>query len=342
MAAAGQSANTSLGVVGGFDPFSAEYLADPYPTLRRAREAAPAFYSADLDHWVVTQYADVRHVLRTTAGFSAVNALEPLTKLCPRAAEVLKEGGYAATQALTNLDPPGHSRQRRLANIAFMPKRIEMLEPFIRDGVRRLCDERFGYRQADMISDLAWALPVLVLFRVLGLPESDLVRVKEGARYRGVVLFGRPSEDEQIGAARELASFWQYAWALVDARTKSPGDDFISALTQARDGGADTLTREELTTIMLQMLFAGHETTTNLLGNSFRRLLDDRPSWEAICHDPGLIPNTVEEMLRFDSSGDRLASQNETRSRGRRRSRAGGCKAAASARLRKSRSGGLS
>jgi cytochrome P450 len=304
MAAAGQSANAFLGIADRFDPFSAEYLADPYAILHQARDAAPAFYSANLDHWVVTRYPDVRHILRTAAGFSAVNALEPFTKLCPRATALLKEGGYAAVPALTNLDPPGHARHRRLVNIAFTPKRIAALEPFIRDVARRFCEERFREGRADMIDDLAWALPVLVLFRILGLPESDLVRVKEGARHRGLVLFGRANEDEQVGAARELASFWQYAGALVDARTESPGEDFISALVQARDEKGDhgALTRQELTTIMLQMLFAGHETTTNLLGNSFYRLLADRPSWEAICCDPSLIPNSVEEVLRFDSS----------------------------------------
>ena len=102
-----------------FDPFSTDYLADPYPIFADARDAAPAFYSADLDHWVVTRYADVRHVLRTTAEFSAINALEPLTKPCPHAGSILKEGGYAATPALTNLDPPRHARQRRLASAAF-------------------------------------------------------------------------------------------------------------------------------------------------------------------------------------------------------------------------------
>jgi cytochrome P450 len=287
-----------------FDPFSADYLADPYPTLADARDAAPAFYSADLDHWVITRYADVRHVLRTTAEFSAINALEPLSKLCPHAASILKEGGYAATPALTNLDPPGHARQRRLANAAFTPKRVAALEPFIRDLAQRFCDERLRDGHADMIGDFAWAFPALVLFRVLGLPETDLVRVKEGARYRGVVIYGRASEDEQAGAARELASFWRYAAAMVEARAKSPGDDFVSALVEARDvdGNNDVLTPAEATSIMLMMLFAGHETTTNLLGNSFHRLLADRASWEAICREPGLIPNAIEEVLRFDSS----------------------------------------
>jgi cytochrome P450 len=158
-------------------PSAPDYLADPYPTLAVARDAAPAFYSAALDHWVATRYPDVRHVLRTTADFSAINALEPLSKLCPYAASILRDGGYAATPALTNLDPPGHARQRRLANAAFTPKRVAALEPFIRDLAQRFCDERLRDGHADMIGDFAWAFPALVLFRVLGLPETDLVRV---------------------------------------------------------------------------------------------------------------------------------------------------------------------
>ena len=121
------------------------------------------------------------------------------------------------------------------------------------------------------------------------------------------MIYGRASEDEQIEAARELASFWRYAAALVEARTGSPGDDFVSALTQAgaANGDGDALSREgkRRSSIMLQMLFAGHETTTKLMGNSFRRLLEDRASWEAICRDPGLIlANAIEEVLRFDGS----------------------------------------
>jgi cytochrome P450 len=289
-------------IVERFDPFSAEYLADPYPTLRELRETTRAFYSSALDHWVVTSYADVRHILKTTSSFSALNSLQPLTELCPHAASLLKQGGYAATPALTNLDPPGHARQRRLANAAFTPKRIAALEPFVCDLARRFLDEHFRNGSADIVADLAWAFPALVLFQVLGLPESDLERVKRGARHRGTVIYGLASEDQQAEAASELASFWRYAAALVEARTESPGDDFVSVLTQAGEADGDALSREETVSIMLQMLFAGHETTTKLMANSFRRLLEDRASWEAICRDPGLIPNAIEEVLRFDGS----------------------------------------
>jgi cytochrome P450 len=295
---------TPLAIADRFDPFAIAYLADPYPFLAEARKATPAFYSPGLHHWVVTRHGDVRHALKTTASFSAVNALEPLTKLCPHAAALLRDGGYAAVPALTNVDPPGHARQRRLANAAFTPKRIAAQEPFIRDLVWRFCEERLRDGHADMIADFAWAFPALVLFRVLGLPESDLVRVKEGSRERGTFIMGRTSGSEQLGVARGLASFWRYAAGLVEARTSRPGDDMVSALVQARDaeGANDALTREEATSLMLSILFAGHETTTNLLGNAFRRLLTDRVSWETIRRDPALIPNAIEEVLRFDSS----------------------------------------
>lgn len=285
-----------------FEPFSAEYLEDPYPFMAHARELTPAFYSPELDYWIVTRYHDIRRIFQSPASFSAANTLAPLTEPCPQAKAALKEGGYAPVAVLLNVDPPAHTRARRLANIGFTSKRVAAMEPFIRDVTRRFCDERLRDGRADLIRDLAWSLPAMVLFRILGVPEADVARVKEGARNRGLLLFGRAGEDEQVRAARELAAFWRYAWTLVEARAANPGDDFISALAQAHDGESEALTRREVATIVMIMFFAGNETTTGLIGNSFRRLLEDRPSWQAICRDPALIPNAIEEVLRIESS----------------------------------------
>ena len=285
-----------------FEPFSAEYLKDPYSFMKYAREAAPVFYSAEFDYWIVTRYDDIRRIFQSPAIFSAANTLAPLTDPCPMAKAALKEGGYTPVPALVNVDPPAHTRARRLANVAFTPKRVAAMEPFIREVTKRFCDEHLRDGHADLIGDLAWALPVLVLFRVLGLPESDVARVKQGVRNRGLLLFGRATEAEQVNAATELAAFWRYASALVEARAETPADDLISALAQARDGDVEALTRKEVTAIVMIMFFAGNETTTSLIGNSFRRLLQDRPSWEAICRDPELIPNAIDEVLRIESS----------------------------------------
>jgi cytochrome P450 len=296
----GQEFNPDL--LRSFEPFGAEYLKDPYPFMAHAREVAPAFYSAEFDYWIVTRYEDIRRIFQSPGIFSAANTLAPLTEPCPMAKAALKEGGYTPVPALVNVDPPAHTRARRLANVAFTPKRVAAMEPFIRDVTRRFCEEHLRDGRADLVGDLAWGLPALVLFRILGLPEADVARVKEGARNRGLLLFGRASEAEQVSAATELAAFWRYASALVEARTQTPADDLISALAQARDGDDEALTRQEVTAIVMIMFFAGNETTTCLMGNSFRRLLEDRPSWEAICREPELIPNAIEEVLRIESS----------------------------------------
>ena len=285
-----------------FDPLSEAYLADPYPYLTEAREAAPAFYSASIQHWVVTRYADVRHAFRTPAEFSAVNANSPLLPPCPAAVRALEEGGFAAVPTLANVDPPAHTRVRRLANIAFTPKRVAQMEPFIRDLVVRFCVERLQRGRADLVRDLAWELPALVLFRVLGISDDDVARVKAGSWSRILFVYGRADETEQVRAAEGMAAFWRYAEDLVTKREQTPRDDFTSALAHARDPDGQGLTRQQATTVVLNLLFAGHETTTGLLGNAFRRLLGDRPSWDSVVRDPSLIPNAVEEVLRLDSS----------------------------------------
>jgi cytochrome P450 len=115
-------------------------------------------------------------------------------------------------------------------------------------------------------------------------------------------MWGRPSEDEQVRLAQGMAAFWRYAEALVASRAERPRDDFTSDLLRARDGDLPALSHQEVTTIVYGLLTAGHETTTGLIGNAMRRLLTERHAWEEICGDPSLIPNAVEEVLRFDSS----------------------------------------
>lgn len=286
----------------GFDPLSEIYLADPYPFLAEAREAAPAFYCDPIDHWIVTRYHDIRHILRTPALFSAANANSPLRPPCPIAAKALEEGGFRAVRTLASVDPPAHTRLRKIANAAFTPKRIAEMEGFVRDLVTRFCTERLRAGRADIVRDLAWELPALVLFRILGVPDSEVPRVKTGSWHRILFAYGRPTNVVQVQAAEGMAAFWRYAEGLVESRQKEPREDFISDLVHAQDGDGLGLTLPQAAAIVLGLLFAGHETTTGLLGNAFRRLLADRPAWEAICEDPTLIPNAVEEVLRFDSS----------------------------------------
>jgi cytochrome P450 len=286
----------------GFDPLSAEYLADPYPFLAAAAAAAPAFYCESIDHWVVTRHHDIRHIFRTPTLFSAANANSPLRAPCPMAAKALEEGGFKSVPTLANVDPPAHTRVRKIANVAFTPKRVAEIEPYVRELTVRFCNERLCDGHADIVRDLAWALPALVLFQILGVPDDAVERVKEGSWSRILFTYGLSSESEQVRAAQGLAAFWRIAENLVQDRIANPRQDFVSDLVNAKDPEGKGLAIEQAATVVLNLLFAGHETTTGLLGNAFRRLLADRDSWEAICQDPKLIPGAIEEVLRLDTS----------------------------------------
>jgi len=285
-----------------FDPLDDAYLTDPYPSLARAREATPVFHSEAIDHWIVTRYHDIRHILRTPALFSATNANSPLRPPCPMAAKALEEGGYRAVPTLTNVDPPAHTRVRKLVNVAFTAKRVAEMEGFVRDLVTRFCTERFRGGRADMVRDLAWEVPALVLFRILGVPDEEVPRVKAGSWNRILFVYGRPNDAVQVQAAEGMAAFWRFAEELVAELQREPRGDFTSDLVHARDADGLGLTLQQAATVVLNLLFAGHETTTGLLGNAFRRLLSERPAWDAICADQSLISNAVEEVLRLDSS----------------------------------------
>ncbi len=285
-----------------FDPFSPEFLADPYPTFRDLVDSQPVFWSDDLGYWVVSRHADCRRVLREYDTFSAANALAPLVPPCPAAGAALAEGQFRSIPTLTNVDPPAHTRTRRIAHLAFTPRRVAEMEPFVRDLVRRFVAERLHHGRAEIVAALTWELPALVVFEILGVPSEDVDAVKQGSEKRLLWMFGHPTPDEQVEIASGMATFWRYCEALADDRRANPREDFTTDLVHTPDASGEPLTQQEVSTILFGLLLAGHETTTNILGNSLRRLLETRESWGAIGADPSLIPGAVEEVLRYDSS----------------------------------------
>ena len=285
-----------------FDPFEPAFLADPYPTFARLREHAPAFYAPALDYWVLSRYQDVRAALRDTSTYSASNALSPIAPLCPRAMTALRDGGFRSIPTMTNADPPLHTRTRRIANLAFTPRRVAQMEGFVRGTVERFCDERLQAGRADIVRALTWELPALVIFKILGVPDEDVPSVKEGSQNRLLFMFGRGDEAQQVEVAHGMAEFWRYTEQLVSSRQARPRDDFTSDLVHTPDAEGKPLTDQEAATILFGLLLAGHETTTNILSHGFRRFLEQRSIWEELCGDAGLIPNAIEELLRYDSS----------------------------------------
>jgi cytochrome P450 len=284
------------------DPFSPEFLADPYPIFADLRERHPVLYSEPIDHWMLSRYEDVRTALKDVEHYSAANALDPIQPPSARSAEILRDGGFRPIPTLTNTDPPVHTRGRRIANIAFTLGRVASMEGFVRDLVGRFLDERLRDGRADVVQALTWELPALVIFKVLGIPDEDVPRVKEGAGHRLEFMFGRPSEEHQAEIAGGLARFWRYAEELVASRVAHATEDFTTDLVRTPDATGQPLSPGEAATVVFGLLLAGHETTTNLLTNALRRFLERRSIWDELCADPSLIPGAVEEVLRHDSS----------------------------------------
>jgi cytochrome P450 len=285
-----------------FDPFAPSFLADPYPFFAEYRKQSPVFYSPALDYWVLTRYTDVRAAFRDTTIYSAANALSPIQPRTRAAAAIMAQG-FRSVPTLTNTDPPVHTRARRIANLAFTPRMVASLEPFVRHLAVRLIEERLHAGDVDIVRALTWELPALVIFHVLGVPDEDVPRVKAWAGNRLMFMFGRTDEPTQASVAEGMVAFWRYTEDLVADRTAHPRADFTSELVQAVDAGGERLAPNEVGTVRFGLLLAGHETTTNLLSNGTRRFLEQRTyAWEALCQDPTLIPNAVEEVLRFDPS----------------------------------------
>jgi cytochrome P450 len=280
-----------------FDPFD---VADPFDFYARARAEAPAFYSPQLDFWVVPRHADVLAILRDPATFSSDNAQAPYRPRPPEVEQVLA-AGLAGKSGLLGRNPPDHTRLRAFVTKAFTPRRVAALEPRIRGLAARMIERMASWGRADWVADLAYDLPALVIFILLGIPETDVPQVKRWARSRVQLNFGDLPAPEQVEHAHNVVAYWRYCEALVEARFAEPGDDLPSDLVRAHRAGDRSITREEIAGLIFSQLTAGHETTTGLLATSFLELLRHRDRWEALCHQPELIPGAVEELLRFCS-----------------------------------------
>jgi cytochrome P450 len=293
-----------------FDPFGGPMLADPYPDFARLVADRPVFLAPELGHRVVSRHADCRQVLRDHETFSASNTLSPVLPPCPAAGAALAAGGFRSIPTLTNVDPPAHTRTRRIAHLAFTPRRVLQREPLVRDLVRRFIASQGASGTAsqgasgtvDIVRALTYELPALVVFDVLGIPAADVDAIKEGSANRLLFMFGRSDEATQVRTAEGMAAFWRYCEALAEDRRANPRDDFTSDIVHHLDESGHPLDQQEVATILFGLLLAGHETTTNILGNGLRRLLSHRDAWAAISADPELVPNAVEEVLRYDSS----------------------------------------
>ncbi|GAA3545472.1 cytochrome P450 [Nonomuraea rosea] len=197
---------------------------------------------------------------------------------------------------LTSMDPPDHTRLRRLLSGVFTPRQVNAWRPRLRALTNELVDalpEEF-----DFLHDFAFPLPVQVMCDVMGVPGIDAVRVR--AWSDAMLSTSSLSEEGKLTAAME---FYTYMAEVIAAHRENPGNGLLASMINARDG-ADRLSEEELVRNALGLFLAGHETTGSVLARSILRLLDPRDGYERLAADPGLVPGAVEELLRLEQPGD--------------------------------------
>lgn len=280
-----------------FNFFLPEFRADPYPLYHQLRAAAPMYRSEALGCWVASSYEDVLTVLRGKHfGRSDSYAVESVAPL-PFA--------NALDRVLNNWllfkDPPTHTRLRGLVSKAFTPRVIEGMRTDIQQITDGLIDAKRETGAMDIINDLAYTLPVLVITDMLGVPAEDRELFKYWSNDLVLALDPTPMNEQQFARAEAAAAaFTDYFHALVRERRRQPQDDLLSKLIAAEEAG-DRLSEDELLGTCVLLLVAGHETTMNLIGNGTLALLRNPDQLEKLKADPSLIAGAVEEMLRYDS-----------------------------------------
>jgi cytochrome P450 len=286
-------------LIGKFNPFLSEYRDDPYPFYERLRSRHPVYFSPALRGWIVSRHADIVSVLqdprfsvdRTQSNLFRV--LKPLEGLQPELVDTI-------TSSLLMVDPPRHTRLRRLVNKAFTPRVVEGLRPRVQRIVDELLDRVAGSRRMDLVRDLAYPLPVVVIAELLGLPAEDHAKLKDWSDVLTVLVDpfqGSGGMGPAERAANELSAYLRPIFA---ERRREPRQDLISALVSVEDEG-QTLSEPELFSLTALILGAGHETTTNLIGNAVLALLGHPLERRRLEENPTLIVSAVEEFLRYDS-----------------------------------------
>ncbi len=286
---------------------SPAFLTDPYPALRRLRDEDPVHWSDSLGGWVITRYDDVLHSYLDVDHFSnegrLARTLDHLPPQDQRRLPAFTE--FYLAKGLVHADPPDHTRLRRLIlKWGFTPGQVEALRPGVQRIVDDLIDRVAANGRMDVIEDLAFVLPVTVLCDLLGVPRSD------GVFFRGLAdrLLGfqgrnRPGLDTLLAAQEGILELRAYLAAQTERLETGDGDAAVGLLGRmvAAQATGDALDEDELVNTIGTLLIAGHETTTSLVGNGLLTVLQHPEQWALLRDDPSLLPQAIEEMLRYES-----------------------------------------
>jgi cytochrome P450 len=280
-----------------YDPWDVHIDADPYPTYRRLRDEAPVYYNERHKFWGLSRYADVDAALRDCVRLSSAKG---------DILEVVKTDPVMPPGVFINEDPPLHTIHRALVSRAFMPKRIREIE----DKVRAFCiaclDPMVGSDRFDFVVDLGAELPMRTIGMLVGIPDADQASVRAHAHR---ILRNKPGEPLPVNKAHYFDGdmFADYlAW-----RTKNPSDDLVTELLNVEfedeTGATRRLTNEELLIFLAVVAGAGVETTGRLFGWMGKVLAENPDQRSALVQNLGLVPNAIEELLRYEPPGPHVA-----------------------------------
>ena len=281
-----------------YDPFDPGVVADPYPVYGWLRDDAPLYHAPATDTYVLSRYDDVTWALADTDLFSS-DAMLGVLMGQPTGVGPTRLPRSSATGNLVSLDPPAHSELRRIVNRGFTPRHITGWRPRIDELVDELLADHVGER-LDVVGALAAPLPVRVIAELLGADGERWTDFRRWADASTRVMSGSGRQggfdEEALGAVLAMA---MHLGEAIDERQREPRDDLLTTLVRAH--GEEVLTREEAVGFAALLLFAGTETTTNLIGNACWSLLAEPDERRALVDDPARLPAVLEETLRWES-----------------------------------------
>ncbi|ETK35433.1 cytochrome P450 [Microbispora sp. ATCC PTA-5024] len=284
-----------------FDPWNPEFVAHPYDVYRALRDHDPVSFFEPTGQWLVARHADVNTLLRDRRLGRSYLHVASHEEFGRQAEPEFQEPFWRVIRAgMLDVEPPVHTRLRRLVSKAFTPRMVESLRPRVRAIATGLAEEFAERGGGDLLAEVAEPLPVTVIAEMLGVPEADRHLLRPWSADICGMYELNPSDEVQHTAVRAAAEFSGYLRELARARRDRPGDDMISALAQVVDEG-DRLTEDELIGTCVLLLNAGHEATVNVTGNGWWSLFRNPGELDRLRADPGLLPTAVEELMRWDT-----------------------------------------
>ncbi|MFI2431214.1 cytochrome P450 [Streptomyces sp. NPDC018693] len=285
-----------------FDPWDPAFLADPYPAYAELRAQGRVIHYEPTDQWLVPHHADVSALLRERRlgrTYQHRFSHEEFGRTAPPPEQepfhTLNDHG------MLDLEPPDHTRIRRLVSKAFTPRTVERLKPYVRQLSADLVDRLVEAGGGDLLADVAEPLPVAVIAEMLGIPDGDRPLLRPWSADICGMYELNPSQETAARAVRASLDFSAYLRELIAARRKEPGDDLISGLIAAHDEDDDRLTEQEMISTAVLLLNAGHEATVNATVNGWYALFRNPDQLAALRADHSLVPGAVEELMRYDT-----------------------------------------